>query len=131
MHRIALRDAPCRKAGLSHQSGSELTQAALTGLGRSGTARRYGIDGLDQARRYLADPVLGERLRTDVRLVLGHTERSAHAIFGTPDDIKFRSCLTLFERAAEGEADKRLFGSALEAFYGGDRDPLTIDLLRS
>ncbi|HEY8993353.1 MAG TPA: DUF1810 domain-containing protein, partial [Lacunisphaera sp.] len=93
----------------------------LGALGRSPTAKFYGLEHLDAARAYLADPVLGVRLRECVATVLAageRTGRSAHAIFGSPDDLKFRSCLTLFEAAAEGE-DKALFAAALARYYAG------------
>jgi uncharacterized protein (DUF1810 family) len=67
----------------------------LAGLGHSSMAQRYAILDLDQARRYLADPLLGSRLRHDVRLVMSHEGMSALDILGSPDDLKFRSCLTL------------------------------------
>lgn len=102
----------------------------LRDLGRSQRALHYGITGLDQARRYLADPVLGPRLRACVEAVLTHGGKSAHEIFGSPDDLKFRSCLTLFEAAAGDEDDRRLFARALDVFYAGRRDPATLDLLK-
>lgn len=97
----------------------------IAGLGASAMARRYALSGVDEARAYLADPVLGVRLRQCIEAVLAHRERSAHAIFGSPDDLKFRSCLTLFELAAP---DQALFGQALEQFYAGQRDERTIEL---
>src|SRR3954471_15089744 len=66
----------------------------LRGLGRSETARHYGIAARDEAQAYLAHPVLGARLRECVELLLAVPGRSAHEIFGTPDDLKLRSCLT-------------------------------------
>ncbi|RYG85134.1 MAG: DUF1810 domain-containing protein [Alphaproteobacteria bacterium] len=106
----------------------------LEALGRSATAKFYGIKDLEAARAYLADPVLGARLRDCVGIVLGVEGRSAHDIFHVPDDLKFRSCLTLFEAAASASgaastADRDLFAAALEKYYGGIRDPLTLDLL--
>ncbi|MEO9903492.1 DUF1810 domain-containing protein [Nisaea sp.] len=98
-------------------------------LGRSQRAIQYGITDLDQARRYLRDPVLGPRLRTCVEAVLLHSDKTAFEIFGSPDDMKFRSCLTLFEAAAENEGDSELFGRALDIFYDGERDERTLSLL--
>ena len=98
----------------------------LAALGRSGTAKFYGLADLDEARAYLAHPVLGERLRACTRAVLAHRGRSAHAIFGTPDDLKFRSCMTLFGLAAP---DEKLFGEALAAFYSGEADATTVGLV--
>ena len=68
----------------------------LAGLGHSTMAQRYAIQNIDQAKRYLADPILGGRLRNDVRLMMRHKDKSALEILGSPDDVKFRSCLTLF-----------------------------------
>lgn len=101
----------------------------LRELGRSQRALHYGITGLDQARRYLADPVLGPRLRACVGAMLTHGDKSANDILGSPDDLKFRSCLTLFEAAADDEGDRSLFARALDLFYEGKRDRVTLDLL--
>lgn len=101
----------------------------LAGLGRSSTAQFYGIADLAEAKTYLADPVLGARLRQHVRLMLRHGQRSAFEILGSPDDLKFRSCVTLFREAATDAADKALFAEALAAFYEGEADPKTLALL--
>jgi uncharacterized protein (DUF1810 family) len=101
----------------------------LAGLGRSATAERYAIRDLDQARRYLTDPILGQRLRQNVYLMLRHKDKSALRILGSPDDLKFRSCLTLFARAASDEADQTLFEQALDQFYESRADPHTLQLL--
>ena len=66
-------------------------------------AERYAITDLDQAMRYLADPILGSRLRQDVRLMTRHKDKSALESLGSPDDLKFRSCLPLFSQAASDE----------------------------
>lgn len=81
---------------------------------------------LQHARRYLAHPVLGPRLLECTRAVLAHGDRSAHAIFGSPDDLKFRSCMTLFDLAGPQQPE---FRQALERFYGGEPDPVTVGLL--
>jgi uncharacterized protein (DUF1810 family) len=97
----------------------------LRGLGRSPTAQFYGISSSEEARAYLADPVLGERLRLATAATLTVEGRSAHAIFGSPDDLKFRSCMTLFARLdSQGP-----FRDALEAFYAGVEDEATVRLL--
>ena len=103
----------------------------LAGLGFSAMAQRYAIRDLDQARRYLADPILGSRLRHDLRLLMGHKGRSALEILGSPDDLKLRSCLTLFGQAASDQSDRGLFKEALDQFYGGEPDRRTLELLRS
>jgi uncharacterized protein (DUF1810 family) len=102
----------------------------LAGLGRSGMAQHYAIRDLDQAKRYLADSVLGQRLRQAVRLLIDQTRKSALEILGSPDDLKLRSCLTLFREAASADSDRALFGKALDQFYRGEPDGRTLRLLR-
>lgn len=103
----------------------------LSGLGHSAMAQRYAIRNIDQARRYLADPILGNRLRHDVNLMVSHKDKSPLEILGSPDDLKFRSCLTLFCEAASDKSDRSLFAEALNQFYNGEPDPRTLELLRS
>lgn len=98
----------------------------VAGLGFSPMAQRYAIRGLDEARAYLQHPVLGERLRRCTAAVNAVTERTAHQIFGAPDDMKFRSSMTLFAAAAPGEVAFRM---ALERYYSGQADPRTLELL--
>jgi len=98
----------------------------LRGLGHSAMARHYGIASRDEAAAYLAHPVLGPRLREGVELVLAVQGRTAHEIFGSPDDLKLRSCLTLF-REVDGEGG--VFGRALARYYDGQPDPMTLQLL--
>lgn len=97
----------------------------LDGLGRSETARFYGLADRAAARAYLAHPVLGPRLRRAVRLTLDHRGAAPEAIFGPVDALKLRSCLTLFAAAAPGEP---LFAEALAAFFDGP-DARTLALL--
>ena len=124
----------------------------IAGLGRSETARRYALDGLGEARAYLAHPLLGARLEEATGLMLASGGDDAHAVLGSPDDLKFRSSMTLFERAwpapgdapgdahgdvavADGPAGgaasgvQNVFRLALERFHGGVPDPRTIALL--
>jgi uncharacterized protein (DUF1810 family) len=103
----------------------------LAGLGQSTMSQHYAIRDLDQARRYLADWVLGSRLREDVRLMMSHSGKSALDILGSPDDLKFRSCLTLFCEASRDQADNPLFTAALDRFYGGQPDTRTLELLQA
>ena len=103
----------------------------LTGLGHSTLAKRYAIRNIEQAKRYLADPMLGSHLRDGVRLMIGHKGRSALEILGSPDDLKFRSSLTLFAKAASDNSDRMLFQEALDQFYSGMLDPRTLELLGS
>ncbi|MCJ2122944.1 DUF1810 domain-containing protein [Methylobacterium sp. J-077] len=95
----------------------------IAGLGSSLMAQRYAIGSRDEATAYLAHPVLGPRLRACTEAVNGVTGRSAHAIFGAPDDMKFRSSMTLFARAAP---DAPPFAAALAKYFGGEPDPLTL-----
>lgn len=96
------------------------------GLGRSQTARFFAVKSLAEARAFLAHPVLGKRLRECTAAVLRVTGRTASEIFGYPDDLKFCSSMTLFERA---EPDCDLFSEALDRFFEGRRDRLTRELL--
>jgi uncharacterized protein (DUF1810 family) len=102
----------------------------IAGLGRSAVAQHYAIRDLDQARRYLADPILGLRLRQAVNLMIDQKAKSALEILGSPDDLKFRSCLTLFREAASDHSDRALFAQALDQFYRGEADSRTLELLR-
>lgn len=97
----------------------------LAALGRSATAKFYGIGTLADAREYARHPVLGARLVEVTGIVLGHRGRSAHEIFGTPDDLKFRSSMTLF---AEAVPEQEVFRRAIDVFYDGP-DALTLELL--
>jgi uncharacterized protein (DUF1810 family) len=101
----------------------------LAGLGRSGMAQQYAIRDLDQARRYLADAILGPRLRQVVKLMIDQKEKSTLEILGSPDDLKFRSCLTLFREASSNNSDRILFTGALDQFYRGQPDGRTLELL--
>jgi uncharacterized protein (DUF1810 family) len=98
----------------------------LRGLGSSPSAQHYGLASLAEARAYLDHPVLGARLRECTRCLLLLEGRSAAEILGYPDELKLRSCLTLFERAAPQE---ELFGEALRKYYGGQPDVRTLELL--
>ena len=96
------------------------------GLGRSGMARRFGLGSLEDAREYLADPVLGGRLVVCTEAVLVHGTKLAREIFGSTDAMKFRSCMTLFAIAAPQQS---IFQRALDEFFVSERDPLTVALL--
>lgn len=98
----------------------------LAALGRSGTAKAYGIAGLEEARAYLAHPILGPRLVEAARAMLGNAGQRPEAVLGGIDAMKLRSCATLF--AAVPGADP-VFGEVLEAFYGGEKDPMTVERL--
>ncbi|SDO88756.1 Uncharacterized protein, DUF1810 family [Klenkia soli] len=97
----------------------------LRGLGRSSTAQHYALADLDDARAYLAHPVLGARLRGACDVLLGLAGTTAHAVFGDPDDLKLRSSMTLF---AAADPDDPRFPAVLAQWYDGP-DPRTIELL--
>ncbi|HSV36797.1 MAG TPA: DUF1810 domain-containing protein [Ramlibacter sp.] len=94
----------------------------LAALGRSATARHFGLSSLAEAQAYLQHPVLGERLRHCCRLLLQIDSNDPNAVFGSPDDLKLRSCLTLFSLAAPTDP---LFAQCLRKFYGGLSDEQT------
>jgi uncharacterized protein (DUF1810 family) len=95
----------------------------IRGLGSSAMAQRYAISSLDEARAYAAHPVLGARLVECAALVLAVETRSVREIFGTPDDLKFHSSMTLFARAAP---DEPVWRRALEKFFAGREDAATL-----
>ena len=95
----------------------------IAGLGHSTMAQRYAISSLHEGEAYLKHPVLGPRLRECTRLVLQVDGKSAYEILGSPDDMKFHSCMTLFARAAPQE---EIFGTALDKYFDGQDDVLTL-----
>ena len=98
----------------------------LAGLGESAMAVRYAISGMEEARAYLDHPVLGPRYRSCVTAVNLLEGRSAHDIFGSPDDLKFRSSLTLF---LEVEPRQLAFRRALNTYFAGEPDLRTLKIL--
>lgn len=98
----------------------------LRGLGESTMAWHYGIEDLAEARAYLEHPVLGECLLELTRAVLELPEHNVQRIFGWPDHMKFRSCMTLFAQVSQDD----VFIRALEKFFDGEEDPLTLERLR-
>lgn len=97
----------------------------LRGLGHSAMATHYGISGLDEARAYLDHRVLGPRLVECTELANAIIGRPTEAVFGAPDDAKFRSCMTLFDAVRPGD----IFAAALAKWFSGERDPRTLALL--
>ena len=95
------------------------------GLGRSSMAQRFAIGSRDEAAAYLAHPLLSGRLLECTELVLGHTEKTAYQIFGSPDDVKFRSSMTLFGAVSA----RAIFQTAIERFYEGHPDDATLAIL--
>jgi uncharacterized protein (DUF1810 family) len=94
----------------------------IAGLGHSPTAQFYAIASLEEAQAYAAHPVLGPRLIECTRLVLAHSGTPIGAIFGSPDDLKFCSSMTLFARAT----GKALYREALDTFFSGVEDQATL-----
>lgn len=99
----------------------------LRGLGVSATSEHYGLADISEAQAYLAHPLLGSRLVACTKAVLTVQGRTLHEIFGTPDDMKFRSCMTLFAMAAGSRL--HLFNIALDRYCQGEADPRTVALL--
>jgi uncharacterized protein (DUF1810 family) len=98
----------------------------FAGLGFSSTSVRYAIKSIDEARAYLSHPVLGPRLNECATAALDVRGRSAFEIFGSPDDLKLRSCATLF---ASVSSPGSVFHKLLERYYGGEADTKTVRLL--
>jgi len=127
---VAAQQATYARALAELHAGAKLTHwmwftfPQIAGLGRSHMAQLYAIRDLDEARAYLAHPVLGARLAECVARVLEHAGTPPDAIFGAVDSIKLRSSMTLFEAAGGGG-----FVDVLDTFFAGIRDPETLRLL--
>jgi uncharacterized protein (DUF1810 family) len=98
----------------------------IDGLAFSSTSKRYAIKSIEEARAYLDHPVLGPRLRECAEAAVGVEGRSAAEIFGSPDDLKLRSCATLFACVSPAGS---VFERLLAKYYGGSRDAKTLQLL--
>jgi len=98
----------------------------IAGLGHSSMAQQFAITSLDEAKAYLQHPVLGQRLRECTQLVLNMEGRTIDEIFPYPDNLKFRSCMTLFMSAT---TDNTLFKNALLKYFDGEPDQMTINIL--
>lgn len=98
------------------------------GLGTSATSKHFAIQSVAEARAYLSHPILGQRLRDCCEAILSLEGHSATEVFGTPDDLKLHSCVTLF---AAVSPDESLFGQVLDKFFGGAPDEQTLRLIRS
>ncbi|OAI45468.1 calpastatin [Rhizomicrobium sp. SCGC AG-212-E05] len=113
------------KAGAKRSHWMWFIFPQIAGLGHSAMAQRYAIANIEEARAYLAHPLLGERLRECTQAVLDVSGKGAHQIFGSPDDLKFRSSMTLFDQASPDG----IFRVALDKYFDGKDDPLTISKL--
>ena len=98
----------------------------IKGLGRSATAEMFAVSSREEAAAYASHPILGVRLLTCTRLVNSIEGRSIRQIFGDPDDLKFRSCMTLFVHVCE---ENRPFLDAIEKYFGGEFDSRTLERL--
>jgi len=98
----------------------------IAGLGTSATAQHFALSGIEETNAYHTHRILGPRLLECTNLVMAIEDRTIHRIFGSPDDMKFRSSMTLFSHAA---TDDRIFDQALTKYFDGVGDPLTIGLL--
>lgn len=98
----------------------------LDGLGHSPMSQCFALDDLDAARRYLQHEILGPRLHECTLLTLNIRNRTAEQVFGTPDDLKFHSSMTLFALCTPGN----IYDAALIKYFTGERDPKTLKLLR-
>ncbi len=119
---VALREL---RAGRKRTHWMWFVFPQLRGLGSSPTARCYGVSGLEEAKAYIAHPLLGPRLGAAVAAVQASGATSLHALFGSPDDMKFRSSMTLFAVAAPNGPCQE----ALARWCGGEADPRTLALL--
>ena len=133
LERFVVAQALCYGAALDELRAGRKTShwmwfvfPQLVQLGRSETARLYGLSDFEEARAYAAHPVLGLRLRACAEAVLATSGRTAHQIFGSPDDLKLCSSMTLFERAWP---ESTVFAAVLDRFHEGRRDPMTLQLL--
>jgi uncharacterized protein (DUF1810 family) len=126
-----LWDAVCAElaAGRKRSHWMWFVFPQLTGLGASATAAHFAIASLAEARAYLQHPLLGARLRQATALVNAVEDASAQEIFGYPDWLKFRSCMTLFAAAATDAAAAAPFQAALARFFAGEGDRLTLQRL--
>lgn len=97
------------------------------GLGFSPTSKRYSIKSLAEAKAYLNHPILGSRLLECAKAVLSVEGKSAYEIFGSPDDMKLRSCATLFAHVSPAGS---VFEQVIDKFFQGERDPKTIHLIK-
>jgi len=113
------------KAGRKQSHWMWFVFPQIAGLGHSPMAQHYAIHGLAEARAYLEHPLLGARLRECTQTALDVQGKTAHEIFGSPDDLKFCSSLTLFDLASPND----IFRAALEKYFDGEADALTVEKL--
>ncbi|NBL63591.1 DUF1810 family protein [Flavobacterium sp. NST-5] len=99
----------------------------LKDLGKTETAKFFGISSIEEAKAYLKHPVLGKRLLAISEVLLKHQNKSANEIFGKPDDLKLKSCMTLFLQTENAPV---IFEKVLDTFYNGEKDVRTLEILQ-
>lgn len=113
------------KNGRKHSHWMWYIFPQIYGLGFSATSQHYAMRSLDEAKAFLADPYLGSNLREICNALIALESNNAHAVFGSPDDMKLRSSMTLFAAAS----DEEIFQNVLNKFYGGVADSKTLEIL--
>lgn len=99
----------------------------IKGLGFSSTSEFYGIENIEEAKEYLKHPTLGKNLHEICNVLLSLDENDAYKIFGSPDDLKLKSSMTLF---SEADLNDGIFQKVLDKFYNGEKDKITLDMLK-
>ena len=99
----------------------------IEGLGNSPTAKYYSIKSIEEAKEYIAHPALGKRLLECTNILLQIENKTADEIFGSPDNLKLRSCMTLFNFVVPGQ---KVFADALQKYFAGEEDEKTIAILK-
>lgn len=135
LNRFVLAQAPVYTDSLAELSGGckrshwmWFVFPQIDGLGFSATTKRYSLKSLDEAHAYLAHPLLGERLLECTRAVLAVEGRTAFEIFGSPDDMKLQSSMTLFAVISPAGSE---FAALLDKYFNGERDPRTAEMIRA
>ena len=116
-------------AGRKHTHWIWFIFPQIAGLGQSSTSKLYAIQSLAEAEQYLADPILAPRLRACTALVMDVPNKDLTQILGYPDDLKFRSSMTLFAQTPSDNPEDDIFTQALNHFFDGAPDLATLDLL--
>ena len=100
----------------------------IVGLGMTATSHEYSIKSMDEAKAFLAHPYLGKNIREIAKVLLSLESNDATAIMGYPDDLKLRSCMTLFE---EADPNEEIFQKVLDKFFNGEKDERTLEILKT
>jgi uncharacterized protein (DUF1810 family) len=116
------------KSGRKRSHWMWYTFPQFKGLGFSETSKYYSIKDLDEAERYLSHPILGERLKLITKELLILNENNANKVFGSPDDLKLKSSMTLF--ATIDTSEENIFNAVLDKFFDGQNDNKTLTLIK-